>query len=104
MAKDTAAPTPRTWPEGMIPTNEQMADWLEVCTRWERIAFVQNARMNSDDAQRCLMENHRSLRAEVEHLRKRYHPDLLTADRPEHPGPQPTATTVRANPSNGATG
>ena len=44
-----------------------MADWLEACTRWERIAFAQNARMNSDDAQRCFLENHRS---QIDHLHK----------------------------------
>lgn len=51
-------PTPRPWPENTIPTNEQMADWLAVCTRWERIAFVQNARHNSERADRCFLENH----------------------------------------------
>lgn len=67
---DSAAVTPRPWPEGTIPTNEQMADWLEVCTRWERIAFVQNSRYQGEAADECFRMNHKNRLAECEKYRR----------------------------------
>lgn len=50
--------TPLSWPEGADPTAEQVADWLETCTRAERVEFVEKMEHLGQVAQHCFAANH----------------------------------------------
>lgn len=55
---ELAERTPPTWPEGTAPTIEQMADWLETCTRAERVEFIEKMEHVAQVAQHCFAANH----------------------------------------------
>lgn len=50
--------TPRDWAKDVRPTPEQLANWLERCTREEREAFAERALDAYERAHRCFIENH----------------------------------------------
>lgn len=47
--------TPRSWPEGVWPTAEQLAEWLVVCTAEERVAFSARALELAQEGHRRLV-------------------------------------------------
>ena len=50
--------TPYSWPAESIPTDEQVAEWLAVCTPAERLERVTWWREQATRAQRCWIESH----------------------------------------------
>jgi len=58
VAEGVRATTPRPWEPDSEPTSEQLADWLEACTREERIGFAQSAIDSQRASFRCFMEDH----------------------------------------------
>ena len=50
--------TPPTWPEATDPTAEQVADWLETCSRAERVEFIEKMEAIGQVAQHCFTANH----------------------------------------------
>jgi hypothetical protein len=63
--------TPRTWPEYAEPTPEQLADWLAVATRDERVKFAERAIHDARTAGDCFMRNHAAIEREIDYLRGR---------------------------------
>lgn len=61
--------TPVLWLENAIPTPEQLAAWLGLCTRAERIDHARRALEAAEACHRCFMEGHDILLAEVTRLR-----------------------------------
>lgn len=62
---------PKPWPEGTYPTAEQLADWIETCTREERVLFANDAINNARFAAQCFMEAHHGRIAHLEGVRRR---------------------------------
>lgn len=60
----------RTWPENAEPTPEQLADWLQVIDRGERIRVAEEMLDNARTARACFIEHHQGLMREVSHARR----------------------------------
>lgn len=50
--------TPWTWPDNAWPTPQQLADWLEVCTRKERVSLCRSMLVSAKTATRCIERDH----------------------------------------------
>ena len=58
--------TARSWPENALPTAEQLAQWLTVCTADERLGWTTGALRASETAHTCFIRNHAALEDEVQ--------------------------------------
>lgn len=56
--REQPKPTPRSWPEGTIPTPEQLAAWLKACTDEERLEVATVALRDGAIAARCFLMDH----------------------------------------------
>jgi hypothetical protein len=61
--------TPKPWPENAWPTADQLADWLPIATRAERVELAAVFLRNSERSQDCFLRNHDALEDEASHLR-----------------------------------
>lgn len=72
--------TPRSWPPHALPTAEQLAEWLAVCTDAERLAFAEHALRFEATAHACIMRDHEARIEQEIHRRtaeqKAVHDDL----------------------------
>lgn len=53
--------TPRTWPEGQAPTDEQWLDWLLASDREDQLTIARRVRWAMDAQARCLILGHDTL-------------------------------------------
>lgn len=68
MTADTRRPiyTPHPWTEFEQPTAEQVAVWLESMTHEERVEIARRTLQNIESADRCFIENHDGLIADLQ--------------------------------------
>ena len=50
--------TPTTWPDNREPYDHELADWLESCTREERVQFAGHALRHAAAAAKCVTFDH----------------------------------------------
>lgn len=67
MSVDQETRTPRPWPENAEPTDQQLADWLAVCTPTERLDWVHASLRDTDRAWRCALNGHDEQLALIDH-------------------------------------
>jgi hypothetical protein len=57
-------PTP--WPENVLPTDEELGDWLVTLTSEQRAYVLRDLRSMADRGRACFMENHDNRLARLE--------------------------------------